>query len=217
MLYSDADIEKIRISTDIQSVVNSSVCPICGKQSIIVDGKRQFYYCEDCESGGNVFTYIIQIKGKTFSEAVEELSEKEKIELTVIENKPIDWDKLIGNGKQYGIEHCFYDDTKLRKCLCGGKPKMYSKENKNKKHSFEHISITCEKCCKSVHGTYDISGNPSETYPEKEIVIQTITEKWNDKNDKKKTLIDKVRKGIYPSYEPKNKYEWNMPGIPNKN
>lgn len=41
MLYSDADIERIRMSTDIQSVVTNSKCPKCGRKSLIVDSKKR--------------------------------------------------------------------------------------------------------------------------------------------------------------------------------
>lgn len=94
----------------------------------------------------------------------------------------IDWKQLIENGKQCGIEYHFYNDVELKLCSCGGKAIMYSKENNNKKFSFEHIHIRCEKCNKSVSGVYDISGNPSETYREKDEVKQGIASEWNKNN-----------------------------------
>lgn len=49
-------------------------------------------------------------------------------------------------------------------------------------------------------------------------VVEEIEEKQkNDKNDKEKILSNKVFKGIYPSCDPKKKYEWNMPRMKNKN
>ena len=76
----------------------------------------------------------------------------------------IDWGKLIENGKKCRIEYHFYDDGKLNACSCGGKARMYSKEHKEKKFSFEHLEISCEECFKHISGVYDISGNTSDTY-----------------------------------------------------
>lgn len=92
------------------------------------------------------------------------------------------WNKLIENGKKCGIEYHFYDDVELKKCSCGGKSRMYSKENKNKKFSFEHLYIRCEKCNKSVSMDYDTSGNPSEAYKPKDEAIKNAINEWNKLN-----------------------------------
>lgn len=94
----------------------------------------------------------------------------------------IDWNKLIENGKKCGVDYHFYDDVELKVCSCGGKARMYSKENKNKKFSFEHLDIRCENCNKSVSEVYDVSGNPSETYKTKDEVIENAINEWNELN-----------------------------------
>lgn len=124
----------------------------------------------------------------------------------------IEWKKLIENGKQCGIEYHFYNDVKLNKCSCGGNARMYSKENKNKKFSFEHLNIRCEKCNKSISSVYDISGNPSETYKTKEEVIKNLSEEWNERKCNK---IKKPKKfnGIFPGNQNAREYNWNLLGI----
>lgn len=94
----------------------------------------------------------------------------------------VDWKILTENGKKCGIKYHFYDDVKLNKCSCGGNSRMYSKENKNQKLSFEHLNILCEKCNELISDVYDISGKPSKTYKSKEKVIKSLSKKWNKIN-----------------------------------
>lgn len=96
----------------------------------------------------------------------------------------IDWNKLIENGKKCGVEYTFYDSDKLNKCRCGGTARIYSKRNAGKPHSFEHFSIRCEKCNSSISGVYDVSGNPSENFPQFEVVMEEKIEEWNKYNGK---------------------------------
>lgn len=126
----------------------------------------------------------------------------------------IDWKQLVENGKKCGIEYHFYDDIELKRCSCGGKARMYSKENKKKKFSFEHLFIVCEKCNNSADGVYDISGNPSKMYRTKEEVIKDIAKEWNEKRFNE-SLHDKVNitfQGIFPGNQNAGNYNWNMPG-----
>ena len=127
----------------------------------------------------------------------------------------IDWNKLVENGKQYGVEYHFYDDFELKPCSCGGKAKMYSKENKNKKFSFEHLHIRCEKCNKSVSAVYDVSGNPNETYKEKSEAIKDIVQRWNSEEKSIAELLTQNKfNGVFPTNQNEKEYDWNMPGKP---
>lgn len=94
----------------------------------------------------------------------------------------IDWKTLVENGKQCGIEYHFYDDKGINLCSCGGKVRMYSKENRKKKHTFEHLRIVCEECNKSIFKDYDISGNPDETYRPKDETMEKLVKEWNNQN-----------------------------------
>lgn len=127
----------------------------------------------------------------------------------------IDWNKLIENGKKYGVEYYFYDDVELKPCSRGGKARMYSKECKNKKFSFEHLHIRCEKCNKSVSTVYDVSGNPNETYKEKSEAIKDIVQRWNSEEKSIAELLTQNKfNGVFPENQNEKEYEWNMPGKP---
>lgn len=94
----------------------------------------------------------------------------------------IDWKNIIENGKKNGIEYVFHNDIQMNNCsCCGGEPKIYEKNNTNKKLSFSHIFIRCEKCGRIVSSDFDISGNPSEMYPSKENAIQKAIKEWENK------------------------------------
>ena len=125
----------------------------------------------------------------------------------------IDWEKMIENGKQCGIEYHFYDDVKLNTCSCGGKARMYSKERKEKNCSFEHLEIACEECKNHISEVYDISGNSSETYRPKDKIMENLINEWNGKN--KKSVSECCKKsgnGIFDRTNINGNYNWNMPG-----
>ena len=125
----------------------------------------------------------------------------------------VDREKLIENGKQFGIEYHFYDDKTINPCSCGGRARMYSKENTKKKFSFEHLYIRCEKCNKSASGDYDISGNPSKTYKTKDEVTENLINEWNGKNEKSVSEGCKNNgNGMFDRANINGNYNWNMPG-----
>lgn len=125
----------------------------------------------------------------------------------------IDWNKLIENGRKCGIEYHFHDGVKLNACSCGGKARIYSKEHKEKKFSFENLEISCEECFEHISGVYDISGKPSDTYKTKDEVMENLINEWNGKNEEN---ILKCRKnsgnGIFDRCQINGNYNWNMPG-----
>lgn len=97
----------------------------------------------------------------------------------------VDWNKLIENGKKCGVEYTFYDDVKLNKCRCGGTARIYSERNDGKPHSFEHFSIRCGKCNNSISGVYDVSGNPSEAFPDIKTAMSEKIKEWNEQCESK--------------------------------
>ena len=83
-------IEEIRRSVDILDVIGEYVqlkkqgrnyiglCPFHGENtpSFSVSPDKQLYHCFGCGAGGNAFTFLEQIEGFTFVEAVETLAKQ---------------------------------------------------------------------------------------------------------------------------------------------
>ncbi len=88
-------IEQIRQAVDIVDVINDYVqlrkqgrnyiglCPFHGEKtpSFSVSSEKQLFHCFGCGVGGNVYSFIMQLEGYTFIEAVKSLAERVKIDL----------------------------------------------------------------------------------------------------------------------------------------
>ncbi|WP_226535210.1 DNA primase [Fictibacillus halophilus] len=88
-------IEKVRSSNDIVDVISDYVplkkqgrnyfglCPFHGEKSpsFSVSPEKQIYHCFGCGAGGNVFSFLMNIEGYSFIEAVTQLGKKSSIEL----------------------------------------------------------------------------------------------------------------------------------------
>ncbi|SDB98615.1 DNA primase [Pelagirhabdus alkalitolerans] len=88
-------IEEVRQANDIVDVVGDYVslkkqgknyfglCPFHGENtpSFSVTQDKQIYHCFGCGKGGNAFTFLMEIEGFTFQQAVEHLAEKSGYEL----------------------------------------------------------------------------------------------------------------------------------------
>ena len=99
-LYNEDFIEKVRFSNDIIDVVSEytnlkksgksykGLCPFHDEKtpSFNVSPEQQLYYCFGCGVGGNIFNFIMEIEGLTFTEAVEFLAERANIELPKKDN-----------------------------------------------------------------------------------------------------------------------------------
>jgi DNA primase len=97
-------IEQIRRSVDIVEVISDYVqlkkqgrnyfglCPFHGEKtpSFSVSPEKQIFHCFGCGAGGNVFSFLMDIEGISFVEAVKQLASKANIELPDlnIENRP---------------------------------------------------------------------------------------------------------------------------------
>lgn len=91
----DQIVEQIQKSSDIVDVVGEYVqlkkqgrnyfglCPFHGENtpSFSVSPDKQIYHCFGCGAGGNVFSFLMQIEGMTFIEAVAQLAERAGISL----------------------------------------------------------------------------------------------------------------------------------------
>jgi DNA primase, catalytic core len=90
-------IEEIRKSLDIVEVIGDYVqlkkqgrsytglCPFHSEHtpSFSVSPDKQLYHCFGCGAGGNIFTFIMEIEGMSFPEAVQLLADKAGIDLGV--------------------------------------------------------------------------------------------------------------------------------------
>ncbi|WP_018661455.1 DNA primase [Heyndrickxia acidiproducens] len=88
-------INEIRQSSDIVEIISEYVqlkkqgrnyfglCPFHGENtpSFSVSAEKQIFHCFGCGAGGNVFTFIMDIEGISFQEAVVKLAQKSNIAL----------------------------------------------------------------------------------------------------------------------------------------
>jgi len=95
MYYSDEIIEEIRSRSDIVDIINGYVslkkrgsdytacCPFHHEKtpSFHVNRDKQLYNCFGCQTGGNVFTFVMEYENFSFPEAVEFLAERAGVEL----------------------------------------------------------------------------------------------------------------------------------------
>ncbi|MGV3488781.1 MAG: DNA primase [Tuberibacillus sp.] len=90
MRVDEAIVEKVRTSVDIVDIVGEYVqlkkqgrnyfglCPFHSEKSpsFSVSPEKQIFHCFGCGVGGNVYTFLMEIEGYTFPEAVYHLGEK---------------------------------------------------------------------------------------------------------------------------------------------
>ena len=98
--YSDEVINDVRQSNDIVDVISQYVhlkrsgrnffglCPFHNEKSpsFSVSPDKQIFHCFGCGVGGNVFSFITQIEGINFVEAVQMLAERANIQLPTLED-----------------------------------------------------------------------------------------------------------------------------------
>lgn len=98
-------IEQIRSQSDIVDVVSEymqltkrgrnyfGLCPFHGEQtpSFSVSTDKQIFHCFGCGAGGNAFTFVMDIEGITFPEAVAKLGERAglAVEAPTVTAKPV--------------------------------------------------------------------------------------------------------------------------------
>ena len=98
--YSDEVINDVRQSNDIVNVISQYVhlkrsgrnffglCPFHNEKSpsFSVSPDKQIFHCFGCGVGGNVFSFITQIEGINFVEAVQMLAERANIQLPTLQD-----------------------------------------------------------------------------------------------------------------------------------
>jgi DNA primase len=124
-------IEEVRNYFDIVEVISSYIdlkrsgknylglCPFHSEKtpSFTVTPDKQLFYCFGCQSGGNVFTFIMQIENLTFPEAVRFLADKANIRVDYREMSPAEQKKASLNETLLKINSaaCQYFQTMLLK------------------------------------------------------------------------------------------------------
>ncbi len=93
--YYGDQAEEVRTKTDIVAVISEYVklkktgrsytglCPFHAEKtpSFSVDPERQLFYCFGCNTGGNVFTFLMKKDGLTFQEALKLLADRAGVRL----------------------------------------------------------------------------------------------------------------------------------------
>lgn len=81
-------LDEILKNTNIVNIVGKTVdlkktekdyvgeCPFCNGKKFVVSESKQMYHCFDCEKGGNLLTFIEDMKFKGKRSAVDELNDK---------------------------------------------------------------------------------------------------------------------------------------------
>ena len=59
-------------------------CPFCDRQDFTVSEEKNFYHCFACNKSGSSLTYLIEVEGMVFVEAVEQLGRMQGIDFTDI-------------------------------------------------------------------------------------------------------------------------------------
>jgi DNA primase len=101
-MIPDDVISQIRDAANIREVVGMHVqlkkagrawkglCPFHGEKtpSFNVMPDKQFFHCFGCQKNGDVFTFVMEIEGKSFVEVAENLAQRYSIELPRVEESP---------------------------------------------------------------------------------------------------------------------------------
>ncbi len=101
-MIADEIITEIRSRADIVAVIGQHVqlkkagrsfkglCPFHGEKtpSFNVMPDKQFFHCFGCQKHGDVFTFVMEIEGKSFVEAAEQLGARFGIDIPKIEESP---------------------------------------------------------------------------------------------------------------------------------
>ena len=92
---SEGTIEEVREASDVVEVISSylplkksgknykALCPFHSEKtpSFVVNPEKQIFHCFGCQTGGNVFTFVMKMENLTFPESVTFLAEKAGIKI----------------------------------------------------------------------------------------------------------------------------------------
>jgi DNA primase len=120
-----------------------ALCPFHNEKtpSFMVNAERNFWYCFGCQKGGDIFSFLMEIEGLEFREALERLAERTSVELPKF--KPTD--PKIKNQKEKLYEilelSCKFYQYQLEKSKKAQPVKDYLKKRKIKKEQFAEFRI----------------------------------------------------------------------------
>lgn len=135
-------IDEIRQKIDIVEVISDYVqlrkqgrnyvglCPFHGEKtpSFSVSPDKQLYHCFGCGAGGNVISFLMEIDGLTFLEAIEQLASRASIDLPELAQKtPQQSDVQFQLRKAYELAQKYYHYV-LKETEFGEKGREYLKE-----------------------------------------------------------------------------------------
>src|SRR5688572_21983865 len=101
-MIADEIINEIRSRADIVAVIGQHVqlkkagrnwkglCPFHGEKtpSFNVSADKGFYHCFGCQKHGDVFTFVMELEGKSFVEAAEQLGARFGVAVPKIDESP---------------------------------------------------------------------------------------------------------------------------------
>lgn len=86
---SVADLVGEYVKLEKAGINHKALCPFHNEKtpSFMVNAERNFWYCFGCQRGGDIFSFLMEIEGLDFREAIIRLAEKTNIELPKFQGK----------------------------------------------------------------------------------------------------------------------------------
>ena len=120
-----------------------ALCPFHNEKtpSFMVNAERNFWYCFGCQKGGDIFSFIMEIEGLDFREALQRLAERTNVELPKF--KPTDPKVKNQKEKLYEILElsCKFYEYQLEKSKKAEVVKKYLKDRKIRIEEFKEFRI----------------------------------------------------------------------------
>ena len=120
-----------------------ALCPFHNEKtpSFMVNAERNFWYCFGCQKGGDIFSFIMEIEGLDFREALQRLAERTNVELPKF--KPTN--PKIKNQKEKLYEilelSCKFYEYQLEKLEKAKVVKKYLKDRKIKSEELKEFRV----------------------------------------------------------------------------
>lgn len=120
-----------------------ALCPFHNEKtpSFMVNAERNFWYCFGCQKGGDIFSFLMEIEGLEFREALERLAERTGVDLPKFQK--VDPKEKSQKQKLYEILElsCKFYEYQLEKSNKAGAIKKYLKDRKIKPTQFKDFRV----------------------------------------------------------------------------